>query len=159
MARRKTCTKYFLLICVLQCVEKFIPCIVLGYIQTLILCQAMLIRLYKEIHIYIYFFSPEDLQFFEEVNDTTLKLLGSNVFRRFRKNAKSDYQLRHVCLSVRLPAWNNSAPTGRIFMKFDISFQLMTNLMHSFSMYLFQGNWFPPDRPVRQSPTRVCYTR
>jgi hypothetical protein len=26
-----------------------------------------------------------------------------------------------VCLSVRLFAWNNSAPTGRIFMEFDIS--------------------------------------
>ena len=26
-----------------------------------------------------------------------------------------------VCLSVRLLAWNNSVPTGRIFMKFDIS--------------------------------------
>jgi hypothetical protein len=25
-----------------------------------------------------------------------------------------------VCLSVRPSAWNNSAPTGRIFMKFDI---------------------------------------
>jgi len=24
-----------------------------------------------------------------------------------------------ACLSVRLFAWNNSAPTGRIFMKFD----------------------------------------
>ena len=30
--------------------------------------------------------------------------------------AKIDYQLRHV----RPPAWNNSAHTGRIFMKFNI---------------------------------------
>jgi hypothetical protein len=35
------------------------------------------------------------------------------VVRRFRKIAKSDYWLRHVCRS----AWKNSAPTGRIFMK------------------------------------------
>jgi len=35
------------------------------------------------------------------------KFLGA-----FRKIAKSDYQLRHVCLSVRPPAWNNSVPTG-----------------------------------------------
>ena len=32
--------------------------------------------------------------------------------------------IRHVCLSVRLSvrpsAWNNSAPTERIFIKFDI---------------------------------------
>jgi hypothetical protein len=42
------------------------------------------------------------------------------IFRRVRKIAKSDYSLRHVCLSVCLSAWNNSAPTGRIFMEFDI---------------------------------------
>ena len=39
------------------------------------------------------------------------------VFRFFRKIAISDYQL----VLVRPSAWNNSAPTGRIFMKFDIS--------------------------------------
>jgi hypothetical protein len=52
----------------------------------------------------------------------------SIVFRRCRKIAKSDYQFRHIyppfnpsiCLSVRPSAWNSSAPTGRIFMKFDI---------------------------------------
>jgi hypothetical protein len=42
------------------------------------------------------------------------------LFRRFRKFAKGGYYLRPVCLpvclSVRLSAWNNSAPTGRIFM-------------------------------------------
>ena len=37
-------------------------------------------------------------------------------FRGFRKIAKSDFQLRHVYPS----AWNKSAPTGQIFMKFDI---------------------------------------
>ena len=37
-------------------------------------------------------------------------------FKRVRRIAKSDSQLRHVCLS----AWNSSAPTGRIFMKFGI---------------------------------------
>jgi len=42
------------------------------------------------------------------------------LFRRVRKIAKSDNQLRHVCLSVCLSARNNSDPTGRIFMKFDI---------------------------------------
>jgi hypothetical protein len=42
------------------------------------------------------------------------------VFRHVRKIAKSDYQLRHVCPFVRPTAWNNSASTGRIFMKFDI---------------------------------------
>jgi hypothetical protein len=39
-------------------------------------------------------------------------------------------------------AWSNSAPTGRIFMKFYIwkYFWLMTNLTHSFLMYLFHAS-------------------
>jgi hypothetical protein len=40
------------------------------------------------------------------------------VFRRFRKIARSHYKLRHM--SVCLSAWNYSAPTGRIIMKFYI---------------------------------------
>jgi hypothetical protein len=38
------------------------------------------------------------------------------VFRRFRKIAQNDYRFLNVCPS----AWNNSAPTEGIFMKFDI---------------------------------------
>jgi len=38
--------------------------------------------------------------------------------RRVRKNANSDYST--FVMSVRLSAWNNSALTGRIFMKFNI---------------------------------------
>jgi len=36
---------------------------------------------------------------------------------RVRKIDESDSYLRHVCPSVRM---KNTAPTGRIFMKFDI---------------------------------------
>jgi hypothetical protein len=43
-----------------------------------------------------------------------------SVFKFVRKTAKSGYYLFHICLSVCPVAWNNSAPTGRIFMKFDI---------------------------------------
>ena len=47
-----------------------------------------------------------------------------DLVRRVLKIAKSDYWLRHECQSVRpsvrLSAWNNSAPTGRIFIRFDI---------------------------------------
>jgi hypothetical protein len=39
---------------------------------------------------------------------------------RVRNIAKSDYYLRHVSLSVCPPAWNNSAPTVQIYMKFGI---------------------------------------
>jgi len=46
-------------------------------------------------------------------------MLGA--FRRIRGIAKGEFLLRHVRPSVRLSAWNNSAPTRRIVMKFDIS--------------------------------------
>jgi hypothetical protein len=41
---------------------------------------------------------------------------GQEIVRRVRKIAKSDYYLRHISPS----AGNNSAVTGRIFMKFYI---------------------------------------
>jgi len=45
---------------------------------------------------------------------------GELLFGASAKFANSDYYLRRVCPCVRLSAWNNSAPTGWIFMKFDI---------------------------------------
>jgi hypothetical protein len=39
--------------------------------------------------------------------------------RRIRRVMKSERELRQACLSVRLSAWNNSAPNWRIFMKFN----------------------------------------
>ena len=44
-------------------------------------------------------------------------------FRRFSQNAlfaKLGKAIIILVTSVRPPAWNNSAPPGRIFMKFDI---------------------------------------
>ena len=41
-------------------------------------------------------------------------------FRRDRRILKGDYELRDICMSLRLSAWNNSAPARRIFMKFHI---------------------------------------
>jgi hypothetical protein len=50
-------------------------------------------------------------------------LSGLLIFTCLRKIAKSDYWLRHICLSVcpsfRLSAWN-SAATGRVFITFYI---------------------------------------
>jgi hypothetical protein len=43
--------------------------------------------------------------------------LRQRPFRRVRKIAKI---LASSCPSIRPPAWNFSAPTGLIFMKFDI---------------------------------------
>jgi hypothetical protein len=45
---------------------------------------------------------------------------GVSFFRGFRKVTKSECLLGHVCLSVRLSARNNSTPTGRTVIKFDI---------------------------------------
>jgi hypothetical protein len=50
------------------------------------------------------------------VSRFTMCSWNSRLFRFVRKIAKSDYKFRHVCLS----AWNSSAPTGQIFMKFDV---------------------------------------
>lgn len=50
---------------------------------------------------------------------------------RVSKITKSDYYLRHICLSVSPFAWNSSAVALQTFMKFDISgfFEnLLTNL-------------------------------
>ena len=44
-----------------------------------------------------------------------------NVVRCIRKIAKSD--LFSFVMSIRPSAWNNSAPTGRIFMKFHSIFE------------------------------------
>jgi hypothetical protein len=50
--------------------------------------------------------------------------LNMVIFRRVRKIANGDCWLHHVFLSFFLsvcpPAWDNSVPTGWIFMKFDI---------------------------------------
>ena len=42
------------------------------------------------------------------------------IFKRVHKIAESDCSLLHVCPPIRLSACNNSAPIGRIFMKFGI---------------------------------------
>jgi hypothetical protein len=54
--------------------------------------------------------------------------------RRLRKVAKGDYCLRHVWSSVRPSAWNNSAPTVWVFMKFDILL-LIENLSWRFTFH------------------------
>ena len=56
-----------------------------------------------------------------------IKLTGFRILLRLPhsflarlQNYEKDYRLRHLCSSVRLSAYNNSAPTGRILTKFDI---------------------------------------
>jgi hypothetical protein len=53
--------------------------------------------------------------FFAPVTSGHLEGKRCGFLGAFAKTAKSDYWFHHVCLS----AWNSSAPTGRIFMKFD----------------------------------------
>jgi hypothetical protein len=63
---------------------------------------------------------------YSEIQVTLDQKLGSGdinyaIFSRVRKIAKSDYELRHVCISAQLFAWkDNLAHTGRIFMEFCI---------------------------------------
>jgi hypothetical protein len=54
------------------------------------------------------------------VNYLVYPLYWNRFIGRFRKTAENDYYLSNACLSVRESAWNNAAPTGRIFMKFDM---------------------------------------
>jgi hypothetical protein len=56
-------------------------------------------------------------------------LLLRRLVRRFRKIARSDFQLRHVCPSVRA---EQLGPAGRIFMKIDmrVFFQKSVEKIH-----------------------------
>jgi hypothetical protein len=84
------------------------------------------------------------------------------MIRRVRIIAKSYYYLRQVCPSIRLSAWNISAPAGRICVKFDIWFffffgksvqKLQVSLesdekngtlredQYTFLLYLAQSSW------------------
>jgi hypothetical protein len=56
-----------------------------------------------------------------------LDYLTKKNFRRVRKIAKGDYQLRYVCLSVPSSTRNNSTPTTRIYVKCNI-WKLLENL-------------------------------
>jgi hypothetical protein len=56
------------------------------------------------------------MAFREWLRKQGLSFQCDGIFKRVCKTAQSDYYLRRVCPS----AWNNSAPTRRIFMKFDI---------------------------------------
>jgi hypothetical protein len=68
-------------------------------------------------------------------------------FKRARKIAKSDCYLRHICQSVRLCAWNNSAPsapTGGLTMKFHIRAFLKKSVEKlQVSLKSYKNKWFP----------------
>jgi hypothetical protein len=51
---------------------------------------------------------------------SVISLLFYLLFRRFGKIMKRNYWLHHFSLSCCLSSRNNSVPTERIFMKFDI---------------------------------------
>jgi hypothetical protein len=73
---------------------------------------------------------------------TALTVLFSDAFAKFRK------ALASLCLSVRpsvrLSAWSNSSPTGRIFIKFDI-WVFFENLSRKFKFHenvtRIKGTW------------------
>ena len=64
--------------------------------------------------------------------------------------AKGYYQLRHVRLYVRPTAWNNTAPTGLIFMKFDILvfFFEKQSIKIQVSLKSYKNNRYDTWRPI-----------
>jgi hypothetical protein len=64
-------------------------------------------------------------------------------FRRSRRIAKSDCSLRHICPS----AWNNSAPTELIFMKFGSIFRKSAEKI-KVSLKSDENNWYITWRPI-----------
>jgi hypothetical protein len=84
------------------------------------------------IYIYITLYLRENLCFVKSIlipyliHTPKLQL----IFRRVRKIAKNSYQICHVCLS----AWNNSAPIGRILVKFDC-WGFFKNLSRNFKFH------------------------
>lgn len=57
--------------------------------------------------------------------------LSSPFFWHDRQIAESDHEHRHV----RLPAWNNFAPNGRIFIKFYILSNFYETLLRIFNVH------------------------
>jgi hypothetical protein len=68
-----------------------------------------------------------------EITRDALPVKSEEGFRRVRKFSKSDTYLvyRYICVS----AWNNSAPTGRVFIKFYIR-GFLESLWRKFNFYL-----------------------
>ena len=60
-----------------------------------------------------------------------IKQRHSDLKLSFQALSQNCGKFRHVCLS----AWNDSAPTGRIFMKFDIRVLFFLNLSRNFMFH------------------------
>jgi hypothetical protein len=63
--------------------------------------------------------------------------------RRFRRIARIDSSFRQVCL----PAWTHSAPSRRIFKKFNISWfleYLLRNDLYGYTVHLLQQTLYYP---------------
>jgi len=82
-------------------------------------------------HIFFVVFSEYKKNEFMYIHDTSKITFFLHFFRHIRKTVKSYYELHHVCLS----AWNKSAATGQIFMKFDI-WKFFENLSGKFKFHL-----------------------
>jgi hypothetical protein len=78
------------------------------------------------------------------------------LFRRVRKIAISNYLLRHVCPSVCLSAWNNSALPRRVSMKYSVCGFLKKSMkknshqhMHSVCYHIHYKNLLHVSTPPR----------
>ena len=79
----------------------------------------------------------------------------TSFLKRVRKIAKIDWISSHLCLSVCPSAWNISAPTGRIFMKFN-TWVFSENLSRKSS---FHWNLTISDTLYEDLPTSMIISR
>ena len=80
-------------------------------------------------------------------NNKQWSLTTHSFCRRVRKTAKRDYWFCHVCLSVP-PAWNNSAPTRRIFMKLHRNIFRKSIKKNKISLNSDKNNTYSVWRPI-----------
>jgi hypothetical protein len=72
------------------------------------------------LHVVVLVFSRGIIYLYPELLRCIIFVNEQHPYRRVRKMTKSNSKLRRICLVACPSSWNNSAPTERIFMKFDI---------------------------------------
>ena len=109
-------------------IESNYPLVIANQITVGALCLLTERVLVAQRHIQLMFFAPVFTALLPAIIFTGTPV--PSFFLARSENWENYYLFRHVCLSVRLSAWNNSASTGRIFMKFDV-WEFFENLLRN----------------------------
>ena len=88
-----------------------------------------------------------------EINANGKHSSNNCICRRVRKISKSEYQLRHDCLSIPPSARNNSARPGRVFIKYDVRTFLETLPVNSFIGFFLSS---PSAQQTTHTPLTTC---